>query len=278
MTLNPKIIARVSSDIANTHWRSLRMWALTPVLLLFIVGMAWGLSDPKTKLTTSIGMETGGDVLYILSAFVLLAGSLGIVLVGFDCISGPRSQGTLAIELAQPVSRPTLALAHLAGVWITVALPVFIFSAISCVIVAARMEVGPNLVDVFAFLGASMFMLLWWSSIQLLASSISRDGGSAVAIGIGAWLVFTTLWVLVTLVIAGLLGAEISGQSDIKFSEVNAYVDLLSPNGVYQLLIQTRASGTGALPIGIHWVFSAALAWTILPIIFVIRRFRILRP
>ncbi len=266
---------RMGFDLATDLWRSIRFWGLIPVLILFTLGAAWGLSDANVA---GIDTSTPMSVLYLTSALILLAGTLGIVVAGFDSISVPRANGQLVMELAQPVPRWVLALGRLIGVWMTVALPTILLCIGAIFIVRLRADGWVELADGLIFLVATMLLLIWYSAIQLVASSLAKDGGSALALGIGTWVLFTTLWILVSLVVAGLFGLNPTDAGDERWVEISAIVDLFSPNGTYQLLLQSRLDGGNNIPIPTPYVWLSAIAWTIVPVSILFHRFRNLRP
>ena len=270
-----RIAGRMGLDFAADLWHSVRFWGLMPVLALFTLGAAWGLSDANV---TGIDTSTPMNVLYLTSALILLAGTLGIVVAGFDCISVPRANGQLVMELAQPVPRWVLGLGRLIGVWLTVALPTILLCIGAILIVRLRADGWVEMADALVFLVATMLLLVWYAAIQLIASSLAKDGGSALALGIGTWVLFTTLWILVSLVVAGLFGLDPTDAADQRWLEISAVVDLFSPNGTYQLLLQSRLGGDGSIPIPAPYVWISAAAWTIVPAAVLFHRFRNLRP
>ena len=274
-TENLRIAGRMGVDLATDLWSSVRFWGLIPVLVLFTLGAAWGLSDANVA---GIDTSTPMNVLYLTSALILLAGTLGIVVAGFDCISVPRTNGQLVMELAQPVPRWVLGLGRLIGVWMTVALPTMLLCIGAILIVRLRADGWVEMTDALVFLIATMLLLVWYAAIQLIASSLAKDGGSALALGIGTWVLFTTLWILVSLVVAGLFGLDPTDAGDGRWLEISAVVDLFSPNGTYQLLLQSRLGGESSIPIPVLYVWISAVAWTIVPVAVLFHRFRNLRP
>jgi ABC-type transport system involved in multi-copper enzyme maturation permease subunit len=131
--------------------------------------------------------------------------------------------------------------------------------------------------DSVVFVLAAWFVLLWYTVFALLASSLAKEQGSAIAFSIGLWFLFTLLWVLFTTLIAALNGVAVGESKDAAYSVFEGRLDLLSPNGVYHHLLETRldnvnrgVSATGA--------FLAALAWTLLPLLWFTRRIKQLVP
>ena len=48
-----------------------RMKILWPLLSMFILGAAWGLSDPNIRLPAQIPLDSAYSILYVSSAFIL---------------------------------------------------------------------------------------------------------------------------------------------------------------------------------------------------------------
>ena len=263
---------------ARQHINSPRMFALASLLFLFIVLGSYGLSDPDGRLTPGISTDTPYEVLFLVSLFVLLSATLGVVLLGFDSISRRRLTNELAIELSQPISRSDLALAHLFGLWMAAFLPTMVATLVGVMMVHSQMGSWPTVEELAYFLGATALVLFWYSAIQLLASSLARDLGSAVTLGVGSWMLFTFVWLLVTAVLASLIGVDMTDLENQSFNRFSEIVDLFSPNGVYQLLLEDRLTGDSAPHLESRFIWLAAALWTLVPALLFTARFRGIRP
>ena len=131
----------------------------------------------------------------------------------------------------------------------------------------------PSVGDLILFLLATSLVLLWYASIQLLVSSVAKDVGSAVTLGVGAWLLFTMIWLLITTVLATILGVDATNMDNDQFASFSSKVDMFSPNGLYQLLLEAKLDNVSRkLPI---WQLSiATIFWTFIPSYFFIWRFK----
>jgi len=276
--MNMRKVLALSFEDLGQRMKSLRMLILAPLLTLFILGSCWGLSDPDAVLPSTITADTPFEVLFLASLFILLSATLGVVLFGFDGISKARLSGTLAIELSQPIERKELAFSMLFSTWFAVALPTLFLSLVGIVLIRLQMGEWIAFADAGLFLGATALLLFWYAVIQMYASSLARDMGSAIALGIGAWLLFTMVWLLVTVLIASALGVESNDTSSAVFEAFSAKVDLFSPNGVYHLLLEMRLADDLSREISVLWVSLATVLWTILPLIAFIRRFEKIQP
>ena len=271
-------VIRLSLHEFRIRIRSQRMVILGPLLILFIPGSVWGFADPNTTLPGQIAVDGAATVMFLSSLFVLLSATLGVVLVGFDAISRPRMTGELAIDLAQPIDRRDLAMAHLFGVWSTVAIPVATLQFLSLGLIYRQMDIVPEFLDAGMWIASTALLLFWYASLQLTASSMAHDLGSSVTFGVATWLFFTLLWLLVTVVIATLLGVDTTNTTNLEFIRFQEHADLFSPNGIYQLLLQSRLPEVAQPTVHPAFLALSTIGWTFLPAGFYLRRFRHLKP
>ena len=267
-----KLLFKLSKMEVRQNFFTMRMVVLFPMLLLFILGSSWGFSDQNAQLPADVSANTPFEVLFLSSVFILFSATLGIVLIGFDGISRKKNSGLLAIEFCQPTSRTLLGFSQLFGVWLTVALPTIIISFLSILLIYKQMNSWPNIGEIILFLFATSLVLLWYASIQLLVSSIAKDMGAAVTLGVGTWLLFTMIWLLITVVLATILGVDATNTADAQFASFSSKVDLFSPNGLYQLLLESKLDNVSRkVP---FWQLSiATIFWTTIPSSFFIWRF-----
>lgn len=272
----------LARKIMLSHLLSLRMTVLMPLLALFIVGSAWGLSDAGTDLPMLIEAPTASLldgaylVLYVASVFTLLSATIGAVLVSFDSISHGRGSGELEVLLAQPIPRREVANGLILGHWAAITLPTLLLTMLAIIVTARRTGGWPPLWTIALLLIATSLLLLWYVLIQILASSYARDLGAAVTLGVGAWFLFTMLWLLITSVATGLAGLEVGDAAGVESRIFAGRVDLLSPNGVFHHLLEIPLDvQRGVSPLG---AWCAALLWTIVPTFLVHRRVSSLSP
>ena len=163
------------------------------------------------------------------------------------------------------------------GHWSSIALPVALLLLASMMLVGYRSGMWMPLSDALIYIVAAMLILLWYTVFALLASSIAREQGSAIAFSIGLWFLFTLLWVLFTTLLAALNGVAVGDTQDQGYLVFEGRLDLLSPNGVYHHLLETRLSGVdrGVSALG---AYLAAVLWTIVPVYLFQRRLNRLVP
>ena len=163
------------------------------------------------------------------------------------------------------------------GMWQAIFVPVALLILLSFVIIRWRLGEWAALSDVLIHLSATGLILFWYVVFTLLASSRTKDQGTAVAFGIGMWFLFTFLWALVTTMVAYASGVAIGEQNDAQWVALEGALDLLSPNGVYHHILETRLEdvdrGVAAWQ---AWVM--ALLWSVLPTWWFVRRMNDLQP
>ncbi len=252
-----------------------RMIVIWPLLSIFILFSTWGLSDPKITIS-GIVIDSAYDVIFASTAFIIFSATMGAVLISFDGISRDRISGVLEVKLSQPISRTRLAFAMMIGHWGAIVFPVLILNLISLVIIHYRMGELPTASEIMLYYLATGMLLWWYTVIQLTASTWARDMGSSIAFGLGIWMIFTLLWLILTTLVAGLSGISVEDPNSSEYIRVGAIMDLFSPNGVYNLLTEIPLPNNRGLSSPL--IFLSAAAWTILPPLVFIRRMKSLKP
>ena len=256
---------------------STRMLIMLPILLLFIPGMAWGFADPNLQLPADQIPENATETMFLASIGIVFAGTMAAVLIAHDGISRDRSTGVLEVRLSQPMARWRQGVVLVLGHWGSIAIPVAILLIASMILVGYRSDMWISTADAVVFIVSALLVLLWYTVFALLASSIAKEQGSAIAFSIGLWFLFTLLWVLFTTLLAALNGVAVGDTQDQGFLIFEGRLDLLSPNGVYHHLLETRLEGVdrGVSALGAYF---AAVIWTVAPLYFFHRRLNRLVP
>ena len=268
---------RLAVALGRQRLFSTRMLIMLPILLLFIPGMAWGFADPNIQLPADQLPENATETMFLASIGIVFAGTMAAVLIAHDGISRDRSSGVLEVRLSQPMARWRQGVVLVLGHWGSIALPVAVLLIASMALVGYRSDMWIPIADAVVFIVAAMLVLLWYTVFALLASSIAKEQGSAIAFSIGLWFLFTLLWVLFTTLLAALNGVAVGDTQDQGFLVFEGRLDLLSPNGVYHHILETRLDGVdrGVSSVG---AYLAAVAWTCITLYFFHRRLNRLVP
>ena len=270
-------ISRVGLQDAKRYMRSQRMLILSP-LIIFTISMAcWGFADARI-VPAGLPTNTPSEVLFYSSLPIVFFCTLSVVLIGFDSISRRRLTGELAIDLSQPMPRVDYALSQLLGVWIAAMLPTIVAIIIGTLLIQQQMGEWPSAGDLAMFVVSTGLLLWWYTCLQLLASSMARDIGSSVTLGVGTWLFFVFLWLIPTLIVAQTMGVDITDPNSVGFDRIQERVDLFSPNGVYQLMMETRLSTESQPHLSDASILLASALWFLIPTNLFIRRIESLRP
>jgi ABC-type transport system involved in multi-copper enzyme maturation permease subunit len=235
-----KRILNLASIIRKEHMWSHRTKIMLPILLLFIPGFAWGFSDPNVVLPGGIQPNTAMEILYYTSIGILFSGTIFSVLIAHDGISKDRISGVLELRLAQPMNRSSQTTALVWGHWQSSFIPILMCSLLAILAIFIRREMVPSLLELFWFVLAIAGLVLWYTLLSLIASSYATEQSTSIAFGIGTWFFFTFLWALVTSMVAFASGVAVGQPNDPEWIQLEGYLDLLSPNGVFHHLLETQ--------------------------------------
>lgn len=268
---------RLAYSLGRERLFSTRMLIMLPILLLFIPGMAWGFSDPNIQLPADQIPENATETMFLASIGIVFAGTMAAVLIAHDGISRDRTSGVLEVRLSQPMPRWRQGIVLILGHWSSIALPVTVLLILSMFLVGYRSEMWIGFGDAVVFIIAAMLVLLWYTVFALIASSVAKEQGSAIAFSIGLWFLFTLLWVLFTTLLAALNGVAVGDTQDQSYLIFEGRLDLLSPNGVYHHILETRLDGVDR-GVSVFAAYLAAVLWTVLPLTLFQRRLNRLIP
>jgi ABC-type transport system involved in multi-copper enzyme maturation permease subunit len=257
-------IAKVAKRIRRERLAGIRLKIMLPILLLFMPGLAWGFSDPNIVLPGGHQPDTAMEVLFYASLGVVFGATMCAVLMAFDGVSKDRASGMLEIQLAQPMPRQHQAAALILGHAQSILLPVYALLLVAVIVVRYRMGEWPALSELLVYMVATGLIVVWYTLFALLASTMAREQGTAIAFGVGVWFFFTFLWALVTSMVAYASGVAVGEPNDPAWVALEGMLDLLSPNGVYHHLLETQLPSIDrGVALWQSWL--AALLWTALP-------------
>ncbi len=266
-------IAKLAKRLAIERMFSMRMYIMLPILVLFIPGMAWGFSDPDIVLPGGHQPESAMEVLFYASLGVVFGATVCAVLLSYDSVSRERASGVLELRLSQPMPRSHQALSIALGAWKAILIPTWLLLLLSLIIVRYRIGEWISPVDFIVYFVSTALILLWYVLFTLMASSFTREQATSISFGIGMWFLFTFLWALVTTMVAFASGVAIGQENDASWIMLEGALDLLSPNGVYHHLLESRLP---QIDRGIaSWQsWGMALVWTVVPFWVFIRRMK----
>ena len=267
----------VSLHDVKRHVRSQRMLILAPLVIFLLCAACWGFADSRI-VPAGLTVNSPADVLFLSSTSVVFICTLSVVLLGFDAVSKRRLTGELAIDLSQPMPRTDYALSQLMGVWMSAMLPTTVAILVGAFLIQRQMGVWPEFGDLSMFLISTGLLLWWYTCLQLLASSMARDMGASVTLGVGTWLFFVFLWLIPTLIIAQSMGVDVTDTTSLAFDRIQEKTDLFSPNGVYQLLMETRLDSASQPGLSAFSIWLSAIVWFTIPTWLFCKRIEHLRP
>ena len=259
------------------HLRSQRMLILAPLVIFLLCAACWGFADSRI-VPAGLTVNSPADVLFLSSTSVVFICTLSVVLLGFDSVSRRRLTGELAMDLSQPMPRSDYAWSQIMGVWMAAMIPTTSGILVGAFLIQRQMGQWPEFGDIAMFLFATGLLLWWYTSLQLLASSVARDVGASVTLGVGTWLFFVFLWLIPTLIIAQSMGVDVTDTSSLAFDQIQEKTDLFSPNGVYQLLMETRLASESQPQLSSISIWSSAIVWFVIPTMLFSKRIEHMRP
>jgi ABC-2 type transport system permease protein len=200
------------------QWRTLRLPVVATIFLLV------GLSSPLlARFTPDILKAVAGDQFQIVlppptaaDAVDQLAKNLGqfggliAVLLAMGAVATEKERGTAALILTKPASRAAFLAAKLVAIGLTLAVSVAIATAgawfYTLVLFAALPPAGVAAGAVLQWL-----MLMAWTSITFVGSTLTRSSLAAAGLGIVAFIVVAILGVLPT--VGAFLPTGLSGPA-----------------------------------------------------------------
>ena len=178
---------------------------------------------------------------FVALMFITYLGPLVAVVLAFDSISKERLQNSLDFLLSRPVSRRAIAAGKLFGTFLAIAIPVTIINIIGIFIIWGKTGNMPDISFSFGFLIFTLAFIAIYVILAQIFSTIMKSTATAILSVISIFLVFVLFWGLIALAINSLLGNSLGSDEYLIF---NNQFSLLSPNGVYQLLIIMTIPGS----------------------------------
>jgi len=257
-----RIARKEVRDALRNRWFVLYAAAFAGLALMFA---RLALGDAATA-----GLAGFGRTAASLVNLVLLVVPLMGLTLGAGSLAGERERGTLALLLAQPVTRREV----LGGKFAGLALALGSALALGFGLAGAAVAIGGGAVDAGAYVrvvGFAMLLALAMLAVGVLISSAARRMGTATGVALFVWLTLVFVGDL------GLMGTALTLRLDVstllalavlnpletfKIAAVGAItgtLDALGPAGVYA----TRTFGDGLVGL----LAAVLVAWTVLPLI-----------
>lgn len=225
--------------------KSWRMFVIFIIFSLMLLGGAYGLSTLATNndIPKMQKVNQGPNVvLYVLTTpFVWLIAPLIAILLSYDSIVTERLENSLDFLLSRPVSRKGIAFGKFLGLLLALSLPVIIVSIIGIVIIAHVSGKSPLILGCIGFVFFTVVYIAIFILIQQIISTISKNIGTTLVIGVCLWLLFTIFWLLIPLGYAKVCGIPYDPTSQnvntTEYAKLSNRFDLFSPSGIYPLCV-----------------------------------------
>lgn len=226
--------------------KSVRMIVLFIIFSVMLLGVAWGLS---TLATTNDIPKLGNDeeqspniVLYVLSTpFIWFITPLIAILLSYDSIVTEKLENSLDFLLSRPISRKGIAFGKFLGLLLAFALPVLIVSSVGILIITYVSGESPMFWGCIGFVVFTVIYIGIFILLQLIISTISKNFGTALLIGIVTWLILTLFWLLIPLGIAQVKGIDydptVANANTQEYGELTNRIDHFNPSGIYPICV-----------------------------------------
>ena len=176
-----------------------------------------------------------------LPSFISLLGfliPLVAIALAFDAINGEFNRRTLSRVLAQPIYRDALLLGKFLGALLS--LTIGLVSLWLLVIGLGLLLLGlppggEEVVRMLGFLVATIAYGAVWLALALLFSVLFRAPATAALAALGAWLLFSLFWSVITPIVAGIVAGPAEGVLGPRLAYLNTeqIIDRIAPNTLY---------------------------------------------
>jgi Cu-processing system permease protein len=143
--------------------------------------------------------RTAEDVLVHVAGYVIVSiGPLIALTLSFDSVTKEKSGKSLDLLLSRPLSKRAVAFGKFIGVITALTLPITILTLVDIFCISALLNWQfPSLNVFFGFILFTILLISTYALLQLIISTIAKTSGTAILSGIGLWLFFNMLWLLV---------------------------------------------------------------------------------
>ncbi|MCD8249848.1 MAG: ABC transporter permease [Lachnospiraceae bacterium] len=211
-----------------------------------LYGAISGLSDSTSEyLFLSLYTTSGNSIPSFLSFIALLGPFVGIIL-GFDGISGEKSDRTLYRIAAQPIYRDSIINGKFLAGASLITVMVFVMGisigAIGLIVIGFPPSVE-EVARIFVFLLFTVVYICFWLGLSLLFSVVCNNAATSAMASIGLWIFFALFMSLVASMIAGIIYPVNTQMQQLYNSYANYTLDLnlnrISPYYLYSEAVTT---------------------------------------
>ncbi|VAW24687.1 Nitrous oxide reductase maturation transmembrane protein NosY [hydrothermal vent metagenome] len=241
------------------------MWVATSVFIMALFSVVLTLAGGATA--NNLGVDPLSVAMTSITTLSVYLVPLIALLLSFDAIAGELERGTLALNLAYPISRGEILLGKFLAHFLVLAFAIAVGLVLSGLLVIWRhgladISFAPMLILYVTALPLGATFL----GIGYLISTLARQPGVASGLVIIAWLVLVVLYDL------GLLGALVADEGGYFTSTIFPVLLLANPADAFRLLnmpeisVTALASGLNAIGPGVDktGLLISLLGWPIL--------------
>lgn len=177
------------------------------------------------------GLEQTAGVLGGIASFVV---PILALLLAHGTFAGEEENGSLALLLAQPVTRTEVVVGKFLGIYAAVATSLLVGMGVGALAIAVR----SSFAGLRTFALFMLITLVWtgaYVAIGMLLSALTRRRGTAMGLSVLAWFTYTIVWIVLVPLLFFFSGAELTERPPGWL----LVVQLLNPNDVYGGLLGT---------------------------------------
>lgn len=143
--------------------------------------------------------RTPEEVLTHVAGYIIVSiGPILALTLSFDSVTKEKSGKSLDLLLSRPLSKRAVAFGKFMGVITALMLPIAILTLVDIFCISALLDWQfPSLNAFFGFILFTILLISTYALLQLIISTIAKTSGTAILSGIGLWLFFNLLWLLV---------------------------------------------------------------------------------
>lgn len=262
-------------------------WILTTsAVFLALMLVASGVVGVVLSLGAELALVSILDTVTTMRLVAALVVPVLALMLGYAALAGEKESGSLALLVAQPLTRAQVLMGKFAGLWAVLSSALILGVGLGGLVVVGNTQEGASGLRVLVvFVLETMLWGASWMAITLLVSALFDRRSTAMAGALFAWFTFSVIWVPVTVLVIALAGAPGAATASGGGSQWLLALELLNPNSVYGGLVSRSldvypgvigAVVQRVVPLkATGFTYAVALfAWITLPLVAAYVRFR----
>ena len=255
------------------------MWVATSVFMMSLFSLVLTFAGGATA--GALGVDPLTVAASSITTLCVYLVPLIALLLSFDAIAGEVERGTLALNLAYPLSRAEILFGKFLAHFLVLSFAIGVGLALSALLVIWQHGLsGLSFAPMLGLFGTALPLGATFLGIGYAVSALVRQPGAAAGVVIVIWLVLVVLYDL------GLLGALVADNGGYFTSQIFPFLLLANPADAFRLVnmpevsVAALASGLNALGPGTDktGLLISLFGWPVLALILAWMAFRRVEP